>query len=71
VNLREDKLVDVRSMNVIPDWTRTTLSMGAPPANPPQPQTPEAAALAAVGTRSKRGESASLTLRKTVHYDEQ
>lgn len=41
--------VAVRSANVIPDWTRTPLPMGAPPANPPQPQMPEAAPLAAVG----------------------
>jgi actin-related protein 10 len=45
----EESDVDVRSMNVIPDWTRTTLPMGAPPANPPQPQMPETAPQAAVG----------------------
>ena len=36
-------------VNVIPDWTRSPLPMGAPPANPPQPQIPEAAPLALVG----------------------
>ncbi|KAI0005460.1 actin-domain-containing protein [Russula compacta] len=41
--------VAVRSANVIPDWTRTPLPMGAPPANPPPPQMPEAAPLAVVG----------------------
>lgn len=41
--------VVVRSANVIPDWTRTPLPMGAPPANPPPPQVPEAAPLAVVG----------------------
>ncbi|KAI0271551.1 fungal-specific actin related protein [Gloeopeniophorella convolvens] len=35
--------------NVIPDWTRTPLPMGAPPANPPRPQIPEASPRAAVG----------------------
>lgn len=38
-----------RIANVIPDWTRTPLPIGAPPANPPQPQIPEAAPLALVG----------------------
>ncbi|KAI9512350.1 actin-domain-containing protein [Russula earlei] len=41
--------VDVHSANVIPDWTRTPLPLGAPPANPPLPQMPEAAPLAVVG----------------------
>jgi len=41
--------VVVRSANVIPDWTRTPLPMGAPPANLPPPQMPEAAPLAVVG----------------------
>ena len=45
----EESDVGVRSMNVIPDWTRTTLPLGAPPANPPPPQMPEAAPLAVVG----------------------
>jgi actin-related protein 10 len=38
-----------RFANVIPDWTRTPLPIGAPPANPLQPQIPEAAPLALVG----------------------
>jgi actin-related protein 10 len=38
-----------RFVNVIPDWTRSPLPMGAPPANPPQPEIPEAALLAPVG----------------------
>ena len=33
---------------LIPDWTRTPLPMGAPPANPPPPQMPEATPLAAI-----------------------
>ena len=38
-----------RSSDVIPDWTRTPLPMGAPPANPPQPQMPETVPLAVSG----------------------
>ncbi|KAI0296621.1 fungal-specific actin related protein [Russula brevipes] len=46
---REASDVAGRSANVIPDWTRTPLPMGAPPANPPPPQIPEAAPWAVVG----------------------
>jgi actin-related protein 10 len=45
----EESDVVVRSTNVIPDWTRTPLPMGAPPANLPPPQMLEAAPLAVVG----------------------
>ncbi|KAH9964476.1 actin-domain-containing protein [Russula dissimulans] len=45
----EESDVAVCPTNVIPDWTRTLLPVGAPPANPPPPQMPEAAPLAAVG----------------------
>ncbi|KAI9445463.1 actin-domain-containing protein [Lactarius indigo] len=47
--MEEDDVAGHSPANVIPDWTRTPLPVGAPPANPPPPQMREATPLAVVG----------------------
>ena len=47
--MEEDDVAGRSPANVIPDWTRTPLPVGAPPANPLPPQMCEATPLAVVG----------------------